>query len=725
MNDRFSAGAPSSGRWTFSLTTSSVSDTEFQEDAFLQSLRSAISRGRHHLLREQTTEGCWRESPRESAEWESEAILAEVFLGRGDSELARSCAARLEAMQQDDGRWVEANASGSDLDATLKGYFAMKISGRDGGDRAMRRARKWILASGGADRSGAITRLFFAALGQIPYECLGAVFPVFGRRSTPKTALDRLLRLAMGVFFWNRPVQAVPPECGIRELFLEVPSRWCRGGTDSPQSRRASSVGRFRHPLRNGIIRLLRTITPPLLRNHCKSRSIAELTAFSQENSLSIESMLWGMMAGRVLGLEEDHPAMAAFREKLQACVESTEESPAEILPIGPKIRPIRLAQPSIPLRRTSEVVGALRESGSRKACPQVDEAVRWFLSQSIEETAGGRSETGTRGTVRGRAVRVRWGRTRFGERETTERIALLLKLLSPELPAEDEGHLPADLRFLHQERCGSRDAAHRRVCDFSEKQATIELSRKRLMARQKRDGSWSSSCRKGSSSGIGDRIAMTCDALEALLCSGSRPEDVSIRRGVRFLKRSQAADGSWPSPNHVSRTGQVLSVLRSAGLEADDSTIAAGANWLLSCRREGGGWSEEASREKTESASVETTARAVLGLLFAARCETSAVKDGIAFLMARQAEDGSWEAAEIAEDPPSSLTSSAMTLRALARFARLQHRERRREQAAEILQMTPIRIHDPGERSREVEEAADLFRPETPRWSPRLFRGE
>ena len=64
-----------------------------------------------------------------------------------------------------------------DVSASVKAYFALKLTGHDPNTEYMVRARQAILHAGGADRVNSFTRFYLAMLGQIDYRHCPAVPP--------------------------------------------------------------------------------------------------------------------------------------------------------------------------------------------------------------------------------------------------------------------------------------------------------------------------------------------------------------------------------------------------------------------------------------------------------------------------------------------------------------------------------------------------------------------
>ncbi|MFI0909388.1 prenyltransferase/squalene oxidase repeat-containing protein [Streptomyces abikoensis] len=125
-----------------------------------------------------------------------------------------------------------------------------------------------------------------------------------------------------------------------------------------------------------------------------------------------------------------------------------------------------------------------------------------------------------------------------------------------------------------------------------------------------------------------------------------------AIRRGARFLLRTQCADGSWRAAWGVNRVyGTLFAVrgLRAAGLAPTHPRLKRSAAWLESVQRADGGWgehhrgcAEDRYVEHPESQPV-TTAWALLALLQITGPDSASVREGVRWLCERQGEDGSW----------------------------------------------------------------------------------
>ncbi len=125
-----------------------------------------------------------------------------------------------------------------------------------------------------------------------------------------------------------------------------------------------------------------------------------------------------------------------------------------------------------------------------------------------------------------------------------------------------------------------------------------------------------------------------------------------AARRGGDWLLANQEADGSWFGRwgvNHLYGTGAVVPALVAAGLDPGSPPLRRAVRWLASRQNPDGGWGEDARsyddpawRGRGESTPSQT-AWSLLALLAAGE-GGDAVERGVAWLVDRQARDGTWE---------------------------------------------------------------------------------
>jgi len=99
----------------------------------------------------------------------AEYVLLRHFLGEIDREREARIARYLRKVQNPDGSWPLFHDGAGNISATVKGYWALKLTGEDIDAPHMARARSWLLGQGGAAKANVFTRIMMALFRQIPW----------------------------------------------------------------------------------------------------------------------------------------------------------------------------------------------------------------------------------------------------------------------------------------------------------------------------------------------------------------------------------------------------------------------------------------------------------------------------------------------------------------------------------------------------------------------------
>jgi squalene-hopene/tetraprenyl-beta-curcumene cyclase len=145
----------------------------------------------------------------------------------------------------------------------------------------------------------------------------------------------------------------------------------------------------------------------------------------------------------------------------------------------------------------------------------------------------------------------------------------------------------------------------------------------------------------------------VTAHALEMLAALG-RAESEAAQAGLRWLLGQQEPGGSWYGRwgvNHVYGTGAAVPALVAMGVPSEDRRIRRAVAWLQEHQNEDGGWGED-PRSYDDAAwigrgpsTASQTAWALLALHAAGQTlEDPAVERGVAWLLATQRADGTWD---------------------------------------------------------------------------------
>ena len=138
----------------------------------------ALSAGIGHaldaLLAQQHADGHWVYELEADATIPSEYVLMVHYLGETpDTALEARIARYLRRIQNADGGWPLFHEGRSDISASVKAYFALKMTGDDPEAPHMRRAREAVRAMGGAEASNVFTRTLLALYGVMPSAHVG------------------------------------------------------------------------------------------------------------------------------------------------------------------------------------------------------------------------------------------------------------------------------------------------------------------------------------------------------------------------------------------------------------------------------------------------------------------------------------------------------------------------------------------------------------------------
>ena len=127
---------------------------------------------------------------------------------------------------------------------------------------------------------------------------------------------------------------------------------------------------------------------------------------------------------------------------------------------------------------------------------------------------------------------------------------------------------------------------------------------------------------------------------------------DRAIAKGVRFIRKSQRPDGSWPAAWGIHHTYSAFFAVRgllAAGVSRDDPCLVRAAEWLSKHQRDDGAWGEHHTSALTgewvthPDGQPTMTAWAVLTLAEILGAESIAVQRGAAWLKGNQISEGVW----------------------------------------------------------------------------------
>jgi len=623
-------------------------------------LRRVVCGGRQQLLTRQNVEGYWQGELEGDGILQSETILVLAFFGRERSPLAEALARRLLDTQLPEGGWALYPGGRAEISASVKAYFALKLTGHDPAAEPLQRAREMILSLGGAERVNSFTRFYLAMLGQIPYSLCPAVPPEllllpswFPVHLHALSAWSRTMVVPLSVIWAKKPVRPLPAELGIRELILRPPHQWPPIRKPGETIRRGFGWGAFFR----GIDRLYKAAErrgrPPGRERALRAAQDWMLRRIDAGDGLGAiyPPIVWSLIALHALGVSDDDPAVRKTWRQLEGLVIEDES--------GTRVQPCLS-----PVWDTAISLRSLFAAGADGNCGAVRKAAAWLIDKQIT-VPGDWAET----------VRAEPGGWCFEHRNDfypdCDDTAMALMALHGFVNGTCNEQFPQPFNLIDDRAVQAKAAFVRQGGDEEEdllERATNAIHRglNWLLAMQNDDGGWAAfdrnNCRRFLCHvPFADHNAMidpsspdlTGRVLEALGTLGRRVGCPEVDRAVRYLRRRQEPDGSWFGRwgvNYVYGTWQAVTGLRAVGVPEDDPAVQAGAQWLISHQQADGGWGESPDtydhpeRRGRGPTTPSQTAWAVMGLLAAGKHSHRSVLQGVRFLLDRWSPQNGWD---------------------------------------------------------------------------------
>ena len=583
-------------------------------------LTAAIERAEAALTSRQNTDGHWVFELEADATIPAEYVLLEHYLDRIDAPLQQKIGVYLRRIQGDHGGWPLYYGGEFNISASVKAYFALKAIGDDINAPHMARARKAILAAGGAERTNVFTRIQLALFGEVPWRAV-PVMPI-EIMGLPRWFPFHLLKVS----YWSRtvivpllvlmslkPRARNPQNIHIAELFATPPEQitdWMRGPYRS----------NWGH-LFKAIDTVLQKVDPKVTRARRQKHIDAAVTwvhdRLNGEDGLGAiyPAMANSVMMFDVLGYAPDHPDFAIAWKSVQNLVTVNDEE--------------AYCQPCLsPIWDTGLAAHAMAETKGLGAA-EVEAAANWLIGKQITEVRGDWAEIKPDAPPGGWAFQ--YNNDYYPDVDDTAVVGML----------------------LHR----NGDPAHEQA---------IEKARAWIIGMQSKNGGWGAFDADNNHDFLNhipfaDHGALldppTADVTArcvSFLAQLGHAEDLPvIARGLDFLRADQEKEGCWFGrwgTNYIYGTWSVLCAINAAGVPQDDPMMTKAVAWLLEKQRPEGGWGEDAAsfegapKGEYHESLPSQTAWAVLGLMAAGQADHPAVARGVAWLQSVQKDDGEWD---------------------------------------------------------------------------------
>jgi squalene-hopene/tetraprenyl-beta-curcumene cyclase len=593
----------------------------WREQGWAERLEGSIERGASHLLSLQTEEGYWVGELEADTTLESDYIYYLFVLGKADPERIAKLATYVRRRQLPDGGWSIYPGGPSELNATSKAYFALKLAGDSVDAPQMVRARAAVHRLGGLELTNSYTRFYLALVGAVGWELVPAIPPElmllpnwFYINIYEFSSWTRGIVIPMMILSALRPNWRLPERAQVDELFADPT---CKTAAFD-WSKQLISWRNFFLALDRGLKFYERLPWKPLRQRALREAKSWLLEHMERSDGLATiyPAMLNSIFALVAMGYGPDDP-LTCRETRAFANFEIEDEDT------------IRLQPCVSPVWDTAIAMVALEEAGVSPDEPALVRAADWILSKQILgpgdwQVKNKDAEPG------GWAFEFR--NDFYPDVDDTAFVLMALQRVKfPDAPRM-EAAVRRGLQWLlsMQNRDGGwgafdRDNDRRFLCNipFADHNAMIDPSTADVTAR----------------------------VLECLGRFGWPADHLAVQKGVKFLLKDQCGDGSWFGRwgvNYVYGTSGVLRALETVSLTAQEY-CQRGVAWLKTVQKVDGSFGEslktysDVSTKGQGASTPSQTAWGLIGMLAGSNTSDPSVTRAVSYLVDQQAEDGSW----------------------------------------------------------------------------------
>lgn len=598
------------------------SSVQIEEFLSLAASRAA-KRASAALLQQQDEAGYWWADLRADTTLESDYILMELWLNPPingvwnpptRARVDRAVESILARQLFDGGFNIYLNGP-SEINASIKAYFALKVAGVPASDERMERLRSRVLALGGLQASNSYVRTNLSLFNLFPRDACPSIPPeiillpfnfIYQMSSWTRTIV-----LSLSIVHAANPRRPVPAGFTLDELFVPgaplIPERdvkllsWRNFFLIVDRFLKRWEKFGF-HFVRKQAIK------------KCGKWMIEHFEASDGLGAI-YPSMQYAIMALDVLGYAPDHPLRAQAEQHFNYLMVDDERG--------------FYMQPCFsPVWDTAIAAYSLAESGDAPP-DSLQRSADWLISKEIRRK-------GDWSVKRPRAEPSGWA----------------FEFNNGFYPDVDD----TAMVLLALEKAQGSDAGAQRAC--------VNRALDWLLVMQGKDGGWAAFDVDNdwtilSHVPFADHNAMldpscpdiTGRVLEALVSSGLSSSHPAVRRGVEYLLRVQEPDGSWYGRwgvNYLYGTFLALRGLRAAGVSENEPSIQRGIEFVRAYQNRDGGWGESCAsydegRFMPNPSTPSQTAWAILSLLAGGDIRSESLHNGVDYLVRSQRSDGTW----------------------------------------------------------------------------------
>lgn len=590
-------------------------------------VQETIDKAQRHLLGLQKPEGYWVGELLVDCTLVSDVVAFMHWTGEVDFNKQSRCVKNLLDRQQPDGGWNTYYKGPSELNATVKAYFALKLAGFSPDDPRMLKAHATIVRLGGIPKANTYCKLFLALFGQYPWKYLPIIPPEIILLPNwlyfniyEMSSWSRGMVVPLSIINHFKPVRHLPPEKQLHELF---PYGTEHSNLGMPFDKKTFTWKNF-FLTWDRVLKFLDTLPWKPFRNSalkkCEAWILERVGDGNDGLGAIFPSMMYTIMVLKSLGYSEAHPVVRkANKDFLDLEVHDAEHDEFRM-------------QPCLsPIWDTGITAFALVESGIPGDHPQLQKAGEWILSKEVNDFRGDWKHKNPTPITSGWAFE--FNNKHYPDVDDTFKMLMALGVIKMPDEATKKQAMDRALNWAISFQCRNggfaafdKDVTKKWLQDvpFADHNAILDPPCSDITSR----------------------------ALEVFGRMGLNVKEPFIKRAIRFVRETQLPDGSWEGRwgvNYIYGTWLVLRGLRVIGEDMCQDWILRGLNWLESCQNADGGWGEtpatyENPKLKGQGESTPSqTAWALMGIIAASNHLNPVIQRGVDYLARTQNPDGSW----------------------------------------------------------------------------------
>lgn len=557
----------------------------------------------------------------------SEYLMLRRFLDRWDPQVAEKIARHLWSRQNEDGGWPIFHGGKSEISASVKTYFALKLCGFKSDHPGMRRARETILRLGGAENTNVFTKYTLAFFGQYPWNGTPSMpvevfaFPKWFYFNLYNVSYwSRAVIAPLLVLLHYKPLCRLPQEFQLDEIFADPkakksnPLKW---------SRPVFSYKNFFLLMDKGLKGFEKIPWKPWRKLILKriENWILNRTGHGGGLGAIYPAMANTVMALRLMGHSLESPAVQSAFTEVEKLLR--EEGNA-----------LMVQACHSPVWDTALSIITLSEAGVPEADPRMRRAAQWLLSKQAR--VPGDYKTKYPG-IEGRGWYFQFHNDIYPDVDDTAVVLLALKRV----------RLAPEMEKIKLE--------------------AVESGLKWLAGMQSNDGGWGAFDKNNNHTRLNaipfadhgslldpSTADVTARAVHALREWGNGRYLFQLEKGIRYLMKEQEPEGCWFGRwgvNYLYGTASVVVALNQIGFSPRHPVLRRAVHWLEAVQNEDGGWGEtclsyaDKSLKGRGKSTASQTAWALLGLFCSGETlENKTVSRGIDYLVKTQNSKGSWD---------------------------------------------------------------------------------